>query len=290
MKFNLNTEYSIQSSQIRNNLTKFTLFLKTASVGCFYFLSDQTDVGCVILDEMHETHLNTPLAESSTLGETLIKLPIRHLTPEQKLNFYFILDQQRNWSSVSSSYFSHHTTSNANEYILARKVHQAPQSIQNHPDILFQQTVSEKDLPQLHRFLKRNAPWQADLSLNQLSLLVKHSCCFIAFQKEEIIGFARVLSDHLFFASLWDVVVKPSLQNQGIGTLLIYKVLIDPALINIKNWLLYTNSATNLYQKFGFSEIQMAELNLLPSIRCFYNGGTERIQARVKLEKINKQV
>jgi len=37
------------------------------------------------------------------------------------------------------------------------------------------------------------------------------------YKKLQLIGFGRVLSDGVVYASIYDVIVKPEFQNQGIG-------------------------------------------------------------------------
>nr|QUE29487.1 Ycf52 [Erythrotrichia longistipitata] len=40
-----------------------------------------------------------------------------------------------------------------------------------------------------------------------------------------LVGFARATSDHVFNATIWDVVVHPELQGQGLGSILVYEII-----------------------------------------------------------------
>ena len=40
-----------------------------------------------------------------------------------------------------------------------------------------------------------------------------------------LVGFARATSDYAFNATIWDVVVHPDLQGQGLGSILVYEII-----------------------------------------------------------------
>ncbi len=83
--------------------------------------------------------------------------------------------------------------------------------------------------------------------------MVKSSKCFYAVTKEgEVVGFARVLTDSHKFASLWDVVVDVPYRGKNIAYNLMFKLFNSDSLKDIDNWILFTDTASGLYQKFGF--------------------------------------
>lgn len=55
---------------------------------------------------------------------------------------------------------------------------------------------------------------------------VKNSYLFLtAYDEKKLIGSTRVLSDGVFYASIWDVVVLPEYQNKGVGKKMMSKVI-----------------------------------------------------------------
>lgn len=74
-----------------------------------------------------------------------------------------------------------------------------------------------------------------------------------AWHDEFLIGIARATGDGVFNATIWDVAVKPSYQNQGIGRLIIKSMLTKLDDYGISLITLYTrNSKKNFYGKLGF--------------------------------------
>ena len=68
------------------------------------------------------------------------------------------------------------------------------------------------------------------------------------------IGFARVVTDYVVVAFLADVFVLDPYRGKGLGGWLVDVVLSHPELRSIRRWLLGTQDAHGLYQKFGFQE------------------------------------
>ena len=76
---------------------------------------------------------------------------------------------------------------------------------------------------------------------------------FITPTQKQLIGFTRAVSDHVYNATLWDVVIHPSFQSQGLGKSLIQYTLEQLQLQNIENITLFAgNKAVNFYHSLGF--------------------------------------
>jgi predicted GNAT family acetyltransferase len=86
-------------------------------------------------------------------------------------------------------------------------------------------------------------------------LLLQASQCFIAIQDHEVIAFARVLTDEGMIGSIWDVVVDKKYQGAGVCSALMNEIFSYPAFNKIKKWILFTETAGELYTKFGFQPI-----------------------------------
>ncbi len=68
-----------------------------------------------------------------------------------------------------------------------------------------------------------------------------------------LIGFARATSDHAFNATLWDVVVHPEFQNQGLGKALMDRVIRDLRSHDISNITLFADpGVVEFYERLGF--------------------------------------
>ena len=68
----------------------------------------------------------------------------------------------------------------------------------------------------------------------------------------DLVGFARVISDLTFRATIWDVIVKPSHQGRGIGASLMRFVLEHPDLRSVSHFLLLTADKHGFYERLGF--------------------------------------
>jgi ribosomal protein S18 acetylase RimI-like enzyme len=71
--------------------------------------------------------------------------------------------------------------------------------------------------------------------------------------KKRLIGFARATSDHAFNATIWDVVVHPDFQNQGLGKALMKFVLKKLRNEGISNVTLFADAhVVEFYRTMGF--------------------------------------
>lgn len=71
--------------------------------------------------------------------------------------------------------------------------------------------------------------------------------------EKKLIGMARATSDHAFNATIWDVLVDPSYQGQGLGKVLIEKLIRTLLQRDIGNISLFADSkVVEFYRKLGF--------------------------------------
>ncbi|XP_031102394.1 histone acetyltransferase TAP1 [Ipomoea triloba] len=71
--------------------------------------------------------------------------------------------------------------------------------------------------------------------------------------QKKLIGMARATSDHAFNATIWDVLVDPSYQGQGLGKALIEKLIRTLLQRDIGNISLFADSqVVEFYQNLGF--------------------------------------
>lgn len=68
-------------------------------------------------------------------------------------------------------------------------------------------------------------------------------------------AFARVLTDKIFKAIIFDLIVSPESRNRGLGTILMKEIINDPYLRRVKDFELYcTDEIRSFYKKLGFDD------------------------------------
>ncbi|MBI1823415.1 MAG: GNAT family N-acetyltransferase [Nitrospirae bacterium] len=108
--------------------------------------------------------------------------------------------------------------------------------------------------------LYQHAPWAKDRSLADIKRALAQSTLVIsAWERDLLVGFARVLSDKVFRATIWDVIVRPDYQQEGIGSMIVEKIIAHPSLRNVDRFWLNTKQP-EFYKKFGFVPSQEAML------------------------------
>ena len=101
--------------------------------------------------------------------------------------------------------------------------------------------------------LYEHAPWAEGRTLQGIRKMLKNTDYhFSAWDDKRLIGFARVLTDGIYRATLWDVVIHPDYQGQGIGEELMNRILSHPVLSKIEKFWLNTRDKFGFYEKFGF--------------------------------------
>ncbi len=69
---------------------------------------------------------------------------------------------------------------------------------------------------------------------------------------KKLIGFARVLTDFVYRATVWDVIIHPDYQGQGLGKLIMEKVVNHPKLKKVSYFWLITSDKQKFYKKLGW--------------------------------------
>ena len=109
------------------------------------------------------------------------------------------------------------------------------------------------DLQQLQRLFQVAAFWARDRRLEDLAIALQHSNPVIsAWDGDRLIGFARAISDGIYRATIWDVVIHPDYQGAGLGRKLVETVLSHPHVNRVERVYLMTTDRQSFYEKIGF--------------------------------------
>ncbi len=108
------------------------------------------------------------------------------------------------------------------------------------------------DIAQLIQ-LYRQAPWAKDRVAKQAQeMLQKTDVVISAWDGDRLVGFGRVLTDYVYRASIWDVIVDKNYQGRKIGTEIVQRILNHPSLQKVELFWLCTRMP-GFYQRLGFS-------------------------------------
>lgn len=115
------------------------------------------------------------------------------------------------------------------------------------------------DLEVIHGFLSTESYWAAGRDLETVRRSIENSLPFGIYNGEELVGFARVVTDYATFGWLADVFVLREARGRGLSKWLMEVILSHPELQGFKRWVLATKDAHGLYRQFGFQELKRPE-------------------------------
>lgn len=113
------------------------------------------------------------------------------------------------------------------------------------------------DVPLIHRFLSEESYWAEGVPLDVVQRSLGGSIAFGLYQGDPLvgtakqIGFTRVVTDRATFAWICDVFVLEEHRGKGLGEWLIESVLAHPDLQELRQIVLATRDAHELYARFG---------------------------------------
>ena len=110
---------------------------------------------------------------------------------------------------------------------------------------------SRLDIAYVHRYLSEECYWSIGRSRAVVEKSIANSLCFGVYDGERQMGFARVVTDYATFAWLCDVFVDAAYRGQGIGKRLVETVVAHPGLQGMRNFVLATRDAHELYRQHG---------------------------------------
>ena len=119
---------------------------------------------------------------------------------------------------------------------------------------------SKLNIDVIHQFLDVESYWAQGRSMDTVRKTIDHSLCFGVYAGDRQVGFARVVTDYATFAWLADVFILKSHRGLGLSKWLVECIVTHPDLQNLKNFLLATSDAHELYRRYGgFAALEKPE-------------------------------
>jgi ribosomal protein S18 acetylase RimI-like enzyme len=101
--------------------------------------------------------------------------------------------------------------------------------------------------------LFQQAPWAKGRSVEDArEMLANTDLTVSAWDGDQLIGFGRVLTDYVYRASIWDVIVAKGYQGRKVGTEIVQRILHHPRLKKVELFWLCTRMP-GFYERLGFS-------------------------------------
>ena len=116
-------------------------------------------------------------------------------------------------------------------------------------------------LIKLQKLLDNNAFWAKNRTLYDLKKCLANSDVIVSlWTSNEIVGFGRALSDGIYRAVLWDVVIDKDHQGKGYGKLIVKNILESKKIKNTKKVYLMTTNEKFFYSQMDFKEVVSQDL------------------------------
>jgi len=112
---------------------------------------------------------------------------------------------------------------------------------------------TQLDVDAIHRYLE-GSYWAAGIPRAVVERSLRNSLNFGVYRGEELVGFARVVTDLATFAYVGDVFVLEPYRGHGLSKWLMECMVQHPDLKDLRRWHLVTRDAQGLYARFGFAE------------------------------------
>jgi len=112
---------------------------------------------------------------------------------------------------------------------------------------------TQLDVDAIHGYLEASY-WARGIPRAVVERSLRNSLNFGVYHGEDLVGFARVVTDLATFAYVGDVFVIEAYRGRGLSKWLMECILDHPDLRDVRRWHLVTRDAHGLYAKFGFAE------------------------------------
>ena len=111
----------------------------------------------------------------------------------------------------------------------------------------------------IYKYLTEESYWAKERSYEQTETAIKNSLPFGVYKGENLVGFARIVTDYATFAYLGDVFILEEYRGKGLSKRLMETIVNHPHLQGLRRWVLATRDAHALYEKYEFSALRYPE-------------------------------
>ena len=115
------------------------------------------------------------------------------------------------------------------------------------------------DIGGIHDFVSNQSYWAQGRPIETVQRALDNSLNFGLYKNNQLIGFARVVTDYATFAWIADVFVLSEHRGQGLSKWIMEVILSHPELQGFRRWVLATKDAHSLYARFGFIPLHRPE-------------------------------
>ncbi|MBA3660348.1 MAG: GNAT family N-acetyltransferase [Gammaproteobacteria bacterium] len=114
--------------------------------------------------------------------------------------------------------------------------------------------LNQKQINQLHTLAKKMW-WSNDRTLDEINKMLANCLSFGLIHNDDLIGCARVLTDEIKYAFIFDVIIEEEYRNKGLSKLLMEAILDHQKLQQITCFdLTCAPDMVAYYEKLGFSK------------------------------------
>jgi GNAT superfamily N-acetyltransferase len=110
-------------------------------------------------------------------------------------------------------------------------------------------------IERIHEFLTLHSYWAQNRPIEIMQRAVENALNFGLYCGEEMVGYARIVTDYATFSWLCDVVIVPQHRGHGLGKWLVECIVNHPELKDQRRIMLATRDAHELYRVHGGFEL-----------------------------------
>jgi GNAT superfamily N-acetyltransferase len=125
--------------------------------------------------------------------------------------------------------------------------------------------LTDEQIDDLHR-LYQDEWWSRGRERADIERMLKYSDLIVAFcdsDSKRLVAFSRILTDYVYRAVVFDVIVEPTYRGNGLGRILMDAIANHPALKSVETLILYClPELIPMYKKWGFTD-EIGQLRLL---------------------------
>jgi GNAT superfamily N-acetyltransferase len=126
------------------------------------------------------------------------------------------------------------------------------------------------DIDRIHQFLSEESYWAAGIPRDIVERSIENSMCFAALDGDELVAFARVITDFATYAYVADVFVVTEHRGKGAAKDLMTAIRDHRDLQRLRRWHLVTRDAHKVYEPFGFRALARPERHMEAVIENAY--------------------